>query len=88
MYKPIFKPLRFLEGVKLRRIKRQMRYAAEHDLTFHLWWHPHNIGVRTEEHLGQLEEIFQYFRQLQDTYGMRSLNMAEAANLLAGEDRP
>ena len=88
MYKPIFKPLRFLEGVKLRRIKRQMRYAAEHDLTFHLWWHPHNIGVRTEEHLQQLEEIFQYFQQLQEIYGMQSLNMAEAVQMAAGEDRP
>ena len=55
MYRPIRKSLHFLEGVKLRRIKRQMRHAAENGLTFHLWWHPHNIGVRTEEHLQQLE---------------------------------
>ena len=88
MYRPIRKSLHFLEGLKLRRIKRQMRHAAEHDLTFHLWWHPHNVGVRTEEHLQQLEELFQYYRQLQETYGMRSLNMAEAANLLEGEERP
>ena len=65
-----------------------MRYAAEHDLTFHLWWHPHNIGVRTEEHLQQLGEIFQYFQQLQEIYGMQSLNMAEAVQMAAGEDRP
>lgn len=77
MYKPILKPLRFLERVKLMRIKAQMHHAAKHGLTFHLWWHPHNIGVRTEEHLGQLEEIFSYYTQLKEKYGMQSLNMRE-----------
>ena len=80
MYKPIFRPLEFLEGLKLRRIKDQMLHAAKNDLTFHLWWHPHNIGIRTEEHLRQLEEIFRYYTELKETYGMRSLNMGEAAN--------
>lgn len=85
MYKPIFRPLRFLERVKLARIKGQMRHAAKNGLTFHLWWHPHNIGVRTEEHLNQLEELFIYFRELQETYGMESLNMREAALRLERE---
>lgn len=79
MYKPIFRPLEFLEGVKLRRIKRQMLHAAKHGLTFHLWWHPHNIGVRTQEHLAQLEALFRYYQQLHEAYGMESLNMREAA---------
>jgi len=81
MYKPIFRPLEFLEGLKLRRIKKQMLHAAKNGLTFHLWWHPHNIGVRTEEHLAQLEEIFRYYLQLKELYGMQSLNMQEAAKL-------
>ncbi len=79
MYKPVFRPLRFLESWKIRRIKAQMRHAAKHGLTFHLWWHPHNIGVRTEEHLQQLEEIFRCYAELNKTYGMQSLNMKEAA---------
>jgi len=79
MYKPIFPALRFLEGLKLRRIKAQMRHAAKHNLTFHLWWHPHNIGVMTGAHLAQLEEIFTYYAELRRTYGMQSLNMREAA---------
>ncbi len=79
MYKPIFRPLEFLEGWKLRRIKKQMLHAAKNGLTFHLWWHPHNVGVRTREHLDQLEEIFRYYAELRETYGMRSLNMQEAA---------
>jgi len=85
MYKPIFGPLHFLEKQKIRRIKAQMRHAAKHNLTFHLWWHPHNIGVRTEEHLHQLEEIFAYYQELKETYGMESLNMREAALRLEQE---
>ena len=79
MYRPIMKPLRFLERVKLMRIKGQMRYAAKHGLTYHLWWHPHNLGLDTPAHLAQLEEIFAYYRKLEEKYGMESLNMREAA---------
>ena len=85
MYKPIFPALKMLEGLKLHRIKAQMRHAAKKGLTFHLWWHPHNIGVETEAHLRQLESIFQYYQQLQTQYGMVSRNMGEAAR---GEETP
>ena len=84
MYKPIFPALRGLEGLKLRRIKGQMRHAAKKGLTFHLWWHPHNIGVDTGAHLKQLEEIFRYYDRLRREYGMESLNMGEAAEKLDG----
>lgn len=79
MYKPYFKPLAFLEGLKVRRIKKQMLHAAKKGLTFHFWWHPHNVGVRTDFHMKQLEEIFSYYDELKEKYGMRSLNMGEAA---------
>lgn len=79
MYKPFFKPLAFLEKTKIRRIKKQMLHAARNGLTFHLWWHPHNIGVMTDYHLKQLEKILCYYDELKEKYGMRSLNMGEAA---------
>lgn len=79
MYKPFFKPLFFLEGLKLHRIKKQMLYAAKKGLTFHLWWHPHNIGVMTDFHLKQLEEIFSFYDELHMKYGMQSMNMREVA---------
>ena len=79
MYKPYFKPLAFLEGLKVHRIKKQMLHAAKNGLTFHLWWHPHNVGVHTDFHMKQLEEIFSYYEELKEKYGMRSLNMGEAA---------
>ena len=59
-----------------------MRYAAKHGLVYHLWWHPHNLGARTEENLIQLEEIFQYYNELKETYGMQCLNMGEAVAIL------
>jgi len=37
------------------------------------------VGTRTEFHLRQLEEIFSYYDSLHRRYGMRSLNMEEAA---------
>ena len=82
MFRPI-RPHLPLERLKIRRIKRQMLHAAKNGLTFHLWWHPHNVGVRTEEHLKQLDEIFSYYEELKETYGMRSLNMREAAEELS-----
>ena len=81
MYRPIMPSLRFLEGVKLWRIKGQMRRAAKKGLTYHLWWHPHNLGLETEEHLAQLEELFRYYTKLKEKYGMQSLNMREVTEL-------
>lgn len=78
MYKPYFKRLSFLEKRKVKRIKKQMLNAAKNNLVFHLWWHPHNIGVKTQFHFGQLEEIFSYYEELKKEYGMVSMNMEEA----------
>ncbi len=82
MYRPIMKPLRFLEGVKIWRIKLQMRHAAKNGLVYHLWWHPHNLGLETQTHLEQLEELFRCYQELKEKYGMVSLNMGELAQQL------
>lgn len=81
MYRPVMPALRVLEGLKLRRIKGQMRRAARSGEVYHLWWHPHNLGVETQAHLAQLEELFRYYGELKEKYGMQSLNMREAAEL-------
>ena len=85
MYKPIRPALQFLEGLKMRRIKKRMLCAAKKGLVFHLWWHPHNIGVMTDQYLAQLEEIFAYYQELKECYGMESLNMREAAQRMEQE---
>ena len=79
MFRPYFKPLAFMEKMKIKRIKKQMLHAAKKGLTFHLWWHPHNIGVMTEYHLAMIEDILDYYDFLKAEYGMQSKNMAEVA---------
>lgn len=85
MYRTIFRPLRFMEGLKVLRIKRQMLHAAKHGACYHLWWHPHNIGVETDSHLAQLEEIFRYYNVLHQKYGMESRNMSQMAHEMETE---
>ena len=79
--KPYNKKLGFLEPLKLRRIKSQMKYAAKHGRLFHIWWHPHNFGTYTEKNLNNLEEILKYYQKLNQQYGMQSKNMAELTAL-------
>ncbi len=81
-----FRPLFFLEWLKVRRIKKQMLYAAKHGLSYHLWWHPHNLGDRTEKLLAQLEDIMSYYCELNDRYGMKSVNMRELARSICDKD--
>lgn len=68
-----------LERLKIRRIKKQLLHAAKNGLTFHLWWHPHNMGKDTDTFLSQLEDVLQYYTELREKYGMQSQNMGEAA---------
>lgn len=85
MYKPYFEKLAFLEKLKIHRIKRQMLHAAKNGLAFHFWWHPHNVGIRTDVHLKQLEEVFCYYNELKEKYGMESVNMREYVEILEGK---
>ena len=78
-FKAVSRSRHMLEGRKVHRIKKQMLHAAKKGLTFHLWWHPHNMGDMTQEFFAQLEEVLQYYVQLREAYGMESLNMREAA---------
>ena len=69
---PYRKTLRFLEPLKMKRIKDDIHYAAKHNEIYHLWWHPHNFGVNTQENIKQLEVICKYFIEMRDKYGMQS----------------
>jgi hypothetical protein len=42
LLRPFSNNLKFLENLRLERIKSGMTYAAKKNLTYHLWWHPHN----------------------------------------------
>lgn len=77
MLRPYMRRLRLLEPLRLRRIKREMLYAAKHHELYHLWWHPHNFGANIEENLAFLEEVLEYYEQCHQQFGMQSLTMKE-----------
>lgn len=79
--RPYNHKLRFLERLKVNRIKNQMLYAAQNNMVFHLWWHPHNFGQDFEKNMQNLKEIVIYFKKLSLQYGMKSLNMKESFEL-------
>jgi peptidoglycan/xylan/chitin deacetylase (PgdA/CDA1 family) len=75
--RPWSKTLRFLEPLRMRRIKNAMTYAAKRGEVFHLWWHPHNFGIDQEENFKNLTEILDHFKTLEKKYGMQSASMSD-----------
>jgi hypothetical protein len=69
-----------LRQLRLRRITSAMETAARRRRLYHLWWHPHNFGLDLAANLAFLRDILDYFRTLQDRYGMRSMSMAAVAD--------
>ncbi len=67
--------------LKMRRIKKQMNHAARKGKIFHLWFHPHDIGINQDVNFDRLEEILQHYQFLQLKYQMKSVNMAEVVEL-------
>jgi peptidoglycan/xylan/chitin deacetylase (PgdA/CDA1 family) len=80
--RPYSKKLDFLDTIRLHRIKSGMTYAAKHNQTFHLWWHPHNFGINQEENFFFLEKILQHYQLLSQKYNFKSYTMSELAYFL------
>jgi peptidoglycan/xylan/chitin deacetylase (PgdA/CDA1 family) len=72
----IFDPL------KLHRIQSSMRYAAQNNLVYHLWWHPHNFGINIAENILFLLKILDFFVELNRSYNFQSVTMNELADIL------
>lgn len=75
--RPFNKKLSFLEGLRLRRIKKEMTKAARQKALYHLWWHPHNFGKNLEANFSILKQVIAHYEQLNKEFGMRSLTMDE-----------
>ncbi|WP_010094026.1 polysaccharide deacetylase family protein [Ornithinibacillus scapharcae] len=80
--RPYSKRLRYLEPIKLNRIKMAMTKAAQEGRVFHLWWHPHNFGICMKENLQVLDSVIDHFLTLQEQYGMKSMSMNEVREKL------
>lgn len=82
MLRPYSPKLSFLEGLRLRRIKKEMVHAAKNGEMYHLWWHPHNFGANMEDNLRILENIMKTYKDCHDKYDMQSLTMNEITTRL------
>jgi peptidoglycan/xylan/chitin deacetylase (PgdA/CDA1 family) len=74
--------LKFLEALRMKRIKNAMTHAAEHKEVFHLWWHPHNFGAYQNENMAFLSEILEHFTQLNQEFNFESGTMQEISEKL------
>ena len=81
-FRQYFHPLAFLEGVQIRRLKKEINYAAKHHEMYHIWWHPHNLGADIEKNLNKLESILQCYKECHEKYGMQPYNMSEIKDLI------
>jgi peptidoglycan/xylan/chitin deacetylase (PgdA/CDA1 family) len=79
--RPFSRRLQPVDFLRLRRISRSIERAAKARELVHLWWHPHNFGVDLTENLLMLRSILEVFAGCRKRYGMRSLSMAEAADV-------
>lgn len=71
-----FKPKeKKIQRFKIKRIKNEMTYAAKHNRSYHLWWHPHNMAHDIENNRIQLKEIIAHFKLLERKYNFKSASM-------------
>jgi hypothetical protein len=81
--RPFSPRLKRFDALRLRRIEQSLRYAATRKEVIHIWWHPHDFGIHTDENIAFLRKVLTSFKELHQTHGMASLSMAEAARTLA-----
>ena len=77
--RPYDEKLRVLETLRLKRIQKEMTYAAKYGEMYHLWWHPHNFGANMDKNFVFLEKILKTYQALQKQYDMTSMTMNEFA---------
>lgn len=71
---------KYLEPLRLQRITSAMTRAARSGRNFHLYWHPHNFGLRQDANLKFLERILDHFDKLKASHGFSSASMGDFAN--------
>jgi peptidoglycan/xylan/chitin deacetylase (PgdA/CDA1 family) len=69
---------------RLLRITGAMTRAARRRRIFHIWWHPHNFGSRTDENLAFLDRILRHYGRLREEEGFRSLTMVDVSRAAQG----
>lgn len=83
--RPYSKTLRFIEPLKIWRLKYAMKRAAKKGEIFHLWWHPHNFSTNTDMNLKNLKKILDYYQVLSRDYSWHSYKMEEVVKEFRNE---
>lgn len=73
--RPYHSQLKFMEGLKVNRIKKGMTQAAKRNEVYHLWWHPHNFANNIEENFKNFSDILQHYAALNTKYNFESITM-------------
>lgn len=77
--------LKNFEPCKLNRIKKSMKHATLKRRVYHLYWHPHNVGINQEKNIMLIEKILQYYLELKQKHQMRNLSMEEVCEAYGGD---
>lgn len=80
--RPYDKHLAWLDGLRLRRIRKEMEHAAQTGGMYHLWWHPHNMGANADESFAFLRKVLDVYKDCHERYGMQSMAMGEVERKL------
>ncbi|MBP6695549.1 MAG: polysaccharide deacetylase family protein [Saprospiraceae bacterium] len=80
--RPYTSKLKYVERLRMQRIKSGMTYAAKNNLTYHLWWHPHNFGDNQNENFLFLEKILTHYKFLNEQFKFESITMSNFAQKL------
>ncbi len=81
--RPYSPRLNFADGLRLKRITTSMTHAAKNNLTYHLWWHPHNFGNHRDENIDFLRKILKRYRVLNSHFNFQSMTMSGLARKLS-----
>lgn len=86
--RPYSRSLRRLEPMRLRRLVGEMESLLRRGELFHLWWHPHNFGVFTDENLEVLRVVLDAFVRLREQGLAVSRTMIDEARVVRNHERP
>jgi len=73
--RPYNSQLKFMEKLKINRVKKSMTKAAKRNEVYHLWWHPHNFANNIEENFKNFSDILKHYNSLKDRYNFESITM-------------
>jgi len=80
--RPYNSRLKYLEWLKLLRIKYQILNAAKRKRMVHLRWHPHNFGSDIDKNIRLIEKIIDCFEYCKRKYNMKCMTVAEYSAII------